>query len=47
MAIGQILKFSGVGIDKYDAVQKELGWTGETGKPEVTRFDVHWSYVAS
>ncbi len=95
MAIGQILKFSGVGIDKYDAVQKELGWVGESGKPqgilahasgstedgfcviewwtaeadwdrffaerlrpafekvggipqpEVTRFDVHWSFVAS
>ena len=94
MAIGQILKFSGSSLDKYDAVQKELGWEGETGapagliahsagaidhgfvvvewwhsasdwdtffsqrlmpafekvgdipQPDVTRFDVHWSYVA-
>jgi hypothetical protein len=34
MAIGQILQFSGASIDKYDAVQKELGWDGENGKPE-------------
>ena len=34
MAIGQILQFSGASIDKYDAVQKELGWDGEDGKPE-------------
>ena len=34
MAIGQILQFSGVGIDKYDAVQKELGWDNEDGKPD-------------
>ena len=33
MAIGQVLKFSGTGIDKYDAVQAELGWNGEQGKP--------------
>ena len=26
MAIGQILRFSGTTIDKYDAVQNELGW---------------------
>lgn len=34
MAIGQVLQFSGAGIDKYDAVRQELGWEGETGKPE-------------
>ena len=34
MAIGQILQFSGAGIDKYDAVRQELGWDGEDGKPE-------------
>jgi hypothetical protein len=31
MAIGQILKFSGVGTDKYDAIRAELGWDGEQG----------------
>ena len=34
MAIGQILQFPGTSIDKYDAVQKELEWDGEDGKPE-------------
>jgi hypothetical protein len=35
MAMGQILQFSGVGIEKYDAVQAELGWkTDGTGRPE-------------
>ena len=34
MAIGQILQFSGASISKYDAVQKELGWDGEKGKPQ-------------
>jgi hypothetical protein len=34
MAIGQILQFAGASIDKYDAVQKELGWDGEIGKPQ-------------
>ena len=34
MAIGQILQFSGTSIDKYDAVQKELGWEGDDGKPQ-------------
>jgi hypothetical protein len=34
MAIGQILHFSGASIDKYDAVRKELGWNGDTGKPQ-------------
>jgi hypothetical protein len=34
MAIGQILQFSGASIDKYDAVRTELGWDGDTGKPE-------------
>ncbi len=33
MAIGQVMKFSGVGTDKYDAVRAELGWDGEKGKP--------------
>ncbi len=33
MAIGQVLKFSGVGTDKYDAVHAELGWDGEQGMP--------------
>ncbi len=33
MAIGQVLQISGVGIDKYDAVQKELGWTDDGGAP--------------
>ncbi|HEY3671166.1 MAG TPA: hypothetical protein VGN51_09530 [Acidimicrobiia bacterium] len=95
MAIGQILRFSGTSIDKYDAVQKELGWmddgtgapegliahsagstedgfcvvdqwqsaaawdtffserlmpafqkVGDMPQPDVTRFDVHWSYFA-
>ena len=94
MAIGQVLQFSGATIDKYDAVQKELGWNGENGsrtdsadaagstdggfcvvewwqseadwdkffaerlrpafeivggipQPQVSRFEVHSSYVAS
>jgi hypothetical protein len=34
MAIGQILQFSGATIGKYDAVRTELGWDGETNKPE-------------
>jgi hypothetical protein len=34
MAIGQFLQFSGASIEKYDAVRSELGWDGETGKPE-------------
>jgi hypothetical protein len=34
MAIGQILQFSGAGIDKYDAVRAELGWDGDTNKPD-------------
>jgi len=33
VAIGQILKFSGAGIEKYDAVQSELGWTDGKGEP--------------
>jgi hypothetical protein len=33
MAIGQILKFSGVGTDKYDAVRVELGWDTGKGMP--------------
>ena len=33
MAIGQILRFSGAGIDKYDAVQAELGWKDGKGEP--------------
>ena len=34
MAIGQIMQFSGAGLDKYDAVRRELGWEGDKGKPE-------------
>jgi hypothetical protein len=34
VAIGQILKFSGAGIEKYDAVQAELGWKDGAGEPE-------------
>jgi hypothetical protein len=35
MAIGQILRFSGASIDKYDAVQNELGWKDDgTGAPD-------------
>jgi hypothetical protein len=35
MAIGQIMRFRGGSIEKYDAVQNELGWDGrEKGKPE-------------
>jgi len=34
MAIGQIMQFSGAGLDKYDAVRAELGWVGEEGKPD-------------
>jgi len=34
MAIGQVLQFSGASIDKYDAVRKELGWTGDEGNPK-------------
>jgi hypothetical protein len=34
MAIGQVMQFSGASIDKYDAVRNELGWNGETGKPQ-------------
>jgi hypothetical protein len=34
VAIGQILRFSGASIDKYDAVRNELGWEGEKGKPD-------------
>jgi hypothetical protein len=34
VAIGQILRFSGTSIDKYDAVQNELGWDDETGAPD-------------
>jgi hypothetical protein len=34
MATGQSMQFSGTTIDKYDAVKQELGWDGETGKPE-------------
>ncbi len=33
MAIGQVLKFSGAGVDRYDAVRVELGWDGEQGMP--------------
>ena len=33
MAIGQVLKFSGVGTDKYDAVGAELGWDEGKGMP--------------
>ena len=95
MAIGQILRFSGASIDKYDAVQSELGWedgkgapdgliahsagstddgfcviewwqsegdwdtffsqrlmpafqkVGDIPQPDVTRFEVHASYIAS
>ena len=95
MPIGQILQFSGASIEKYDAVQKELGWeddgtgapagliahaagstddgfcvidqwqsaadwdtffaqrlmpafekVGDIPQPDVTRFDVHRSYIA-
>ena len=34
MATGQSMQFSGTSIDKYDAVKKELGWNGDSGKPE-------------
>ncbi len=34
MAIGQILRFSGATLEKYDAVQDELGWTPSGGRPE-------------
>jgi hypothetical protein len=34
MAIGQILQFSGAGLDKYDAVRAELGWDGDTNTPD-------------
>ncbi len=34
MAIGQIMRFSGAGLDKYDAVQSELGWKDGKGEPE-------------
>jgi hypothetical protein len=34
MAFGQILQFTGASIDKYDAVNRELGWDEENGKPE-------------
>ena len=34
MARGQVLQFPGATIEKYDAVQKELGWNGENGKPD-------------
>lgn len=33
MAFGQVLKFSGVGMDKYDAVRTELGWDVDQGMP--------------
>ena len=94
MALGQSLHFTGASIDKYDAVQDELGWRDGAGvpegllahaagatengfcvvewwkdksdwdkffserlmpafekvggipQPEVTSFDVHWSYTA-
>jgi hypothetical protein len=34
VAFGHILQFSGTGIDKYDAVQSELGWKDGEGEPE-------------
>ncbi len=34
MAMGQVLKFAGVGLDKYDAVTKELGIDGDQGWPD-------------
>jgi len=34
MAIGQVLRFSGASIDKYDAVREELGWSSKKGHPE-------------
>lgn len=34
VAMGHILKFSGASIEKYDAVNEELGWAGEEGKPQ-------------
>jgi hypothetical protein len=34
MAIGQVLQFSGVGIEKYDAVKSALGWDGNKNAPE-------------
>ena len=34
MAIGQTLHFSSTSVDKYDAVRKELGWSGDTGRPQ-------------
>jgi hypothetical protein len=33
MAMGQFLQFSGVGIDKYDAVRTELGWVDVSSAP--------------
>ncbi|HEY6624030.1 MAG TPA: hypothetical protein VIX85_09380 [Acidimicrobiales bacterium] len=33
MAIGQVLRFPGVGTDKYDAVRAELGWDSGKGTP--------------
>ncbi len=34
MAMAQVLEFSGVGIDKYDAVRSELGWIDNNSAPE-------------
>ena len=34
VAMGHIMKFSGASIEKYDAVNEELGWAGEEGKPQ-------------
>jgi hypothetical protein len=35
MAMGQIMRFRGGSIEKYDAVREELGWRGgEDNKPE-------------
>jgi hypothetical protein len=33
MAMAQILEFSGVGPDKYDAVRRELGWVDNNSAP--------------
>jgi hypothetical protein len=33
MATRQVLKFSGAGTDKYDAVRSELGWDIGKGVP--------------
>lgn len=33
MAMGQVLRFEGVGTDKYDAVRSELGWDDGKGMP--------------